>query len=242
MSVVGEVVDRKERPAYVQFERRAVEDKAASRREGKSISRDVDYALVTPPYSKDIFEQKVDVWLSQMDQEVSNGRLPRDWYERYKQSYEHWRRGEEMPLNGTPIKGWGVLSPAQQKNLIALHIYTVEDLAAVNDEGMRRVGMGAGELRDKAKAWLSQTGDKGPLTMEIAAVKEENRSLKVRNEHLEAKIKELAEAVETLRRGGLTQQFFDRPTQAQDQAISASEILPEDTPKRGRRKQAETPI
>lgn len=223
MSVVGEMVDRKERPAYVRFERRAVEDKSASVREGRFVSKDLDFALVTPPYSRDVFEQVAKDWFAQMKREVAARRLPAEWYERYVDSYERWKRGEEMPLNGTPIKGWGVLSPAQQKNLITLNILTVEDLAAVNDEGIRRIGMGGSELRDRAKAWLSQTKDKGPLTMENAALKAENRALKAQLEQLDARVKDLAGRLEVIQRGGLDrEQHFDPRVSA---SIEASDII-----------------
>lgn len=241
MSTVGDMQERKERPAYVRFDRRPIEDRAASEREGRYVAKDIDYALVTPPYSRDVFEQEANEWLAQMRRESQTGRLPVEWYERYEEAYRRWKKGEEMPLSGTPIKGWPVLSPAQQKNLTSMNILTVEDLAAVNDEGKRRIGMGAQDLCDKAKAWLAQTKDKGPLTMENASLKAENRALKTQNEQLEIRVKELAERVEILQRGGLDRAtHFERP---QTETITASDII-EDEPapqKRGK-KQTEAPI
>lgn len=223
MSTVGLMNDRKERPAYVRFVRRAVEDRAAPSIGGRWPKRDVDYALVTPPYSKDVFEAVATEWLDQMGVEVRNGRLPEEWHDRYRQQYEKWKIGEEMPLDGEPIKGWGVISPAQQANLIALNIRTVEDLAGVNDEGVRRIGMGSGELRDKAKAWISQLKDKGPLTQENAMLRGENISLKATVEQLQARNKELAERLEILQRGGLERgTHFDRP--AVDGGLSAKDL------------------
>ena len=222
MSAVGEMLERKERPAYVRFERRPVEDRNACTSAGKFMSKDVDYALVTPPYSRDVFEQVASDWLTNMRREVDNGRLPQDWYEKYVAAYDRWKKGEEIPLDGTAIKGWAILSPAQQTNLVALNIRTVEDLAVINDEGMRRIGMGAMDLRDKAKAWLSQTKDKGPLTMENAALKVENRALKAKNEELEARVKELAERLEILQRGSTD---VLRPAAQTTADITAADII-----------------
>lgn len=219
---------REDRPAYVRFQRRPIEDRSAGQREGRYVAKDVDYVLVTPPYSRDVFEQVATDWLAQMKKDAMNGRLPQEWYERYEQAYERWKKGEEMPLNGTPIKGWPVVSPAQQQNLVALNILTVEDLAAANDEGRRRIGMGAQDLCDKAKAWLSQSKDKGPLTMELSALKAENRSLKTRNEELEIRVRDLAERVEILQRGGLLREHFEERA---PEAIAASDIIP-DQPQR----------
>jgi len=228
MSSVGMMNDRKDRPAYVRFVRRAVEDRSVKSVNGRWPKKDVDYALVTPPYSKDVFEAVATEWLEQMGAEVRNGRLPEEWLDRYRQQYEKWTLGQEMPLDGEPILGWGVISPAQQSNLVAINIRTVEDLAGCNDEGVRRIGMGGGELRDKAKAWLSQMKDKGPLTQENATLRGENIAMKATIESLTARNKELAERIEIMQRGGLERGVhFERPAE-----IAPSDILPEPEQKR----------
>lgn len=188
---VGELISREERPAYVRFERRPMEDKAASIREGRYVAKDVDFALVTPPYSKDCVEYKVEQWLINMDRNVRAGRIPEKWADQWKASYNSWKNGQEMPLSGTPIKGWGVLSPAQQQTLIAMNCLTVEDLAGINDEGLRRIGMGAIELRDKAKNWLASMKDHGAVTVQLAAMEQENRNLAATVEALKAQVEAL---------------------------------------------------
>ena len=189
---VNDLVNREERPAYVQFERRAIEDKPASIKEGRYIAKDVDYALITPAYSKDCMEQKVDQWLSNVERNLRDGRIPQTWADQWKESLKRWKEGQEMPLNGTPIKGWGVISPAQQATLIGINCRTVEDLAAINDEGIRRVGMGAIELRDKAKNWLASMNDHGAISVKMAAMEQENRILK-------ASLETMAKQVDALR-------------------------------------------
>lgn len=212
--VVG-MEDRKERPAYVRFERVAVEDKAASLREGHYVARDVDMANVTPPYSKDVFKTKASSWFATLEQDVQNGRIDPRWVEDYKAAYARWKAGEELPLNGTPIKGWGVISPAQQETLIRMNVLTVEDLAAMNDEGIRRVGMGGNDLKNKAGAWLAQLKDKGPLTQEVASIKAENLLLKT-------SVETLTKQVEALMAQGHMQASAEPA--AQD-SIGASDIL-----------------
>lgn len=237
---VGDMSERKDRPAFLRFQRRAVEDRSIKHPSGGWARKDVDYAMVTPPYSRDVFEQEANDWLQQMKTEVTNGRLPEQWYERYVMTYEKWKLGQEMPLDGEPIQGWGVISPAQQANLIALGIRTIEDLAAVNDEGCRRIGMGAGELRDKAKAWLSQMKDKGPLTQENALLKGENAALKGENESLKARVKDLAQRLEMVQRGEAAINAYTQQPQRQE-GIEASDIMPEpEAPRRGRPRKAET--
>lgn len=219
---VGDLIKREDRPAYVRFQRRSMQDHAASLAAGKYVAKDVDYALITPPYSKDVVELKVDRWMTTMADDVRNERLPTAWREQYVDAYERWKKGEELPLNGTPIKGWGVLSPAQQENLIRVGVLTVEDLAGINDEGMRRVGMGSVDLKNKATAWLSQLADKGPLTMEIAALKRANAEKDGQLEALTKKIELLTRDVMASQFRAQAQPVIEREPEP---SIQASDIL-----------------
>lgn len=188
-STVGTVLDKQQEiPAYVRFEQRAVQDLSVKDR---YAAKDVDFVIITPPYSKDEIIKKVPAWLEGLDAHVRNGRLRQDWADSYKMQYKAWKEGREAPLEGTPIKGWPVISPAQQATLIDMKVMTVESLAAMNDEGMRRFGMGGTDLKNKAVAWLAQANDKGPLTMENARLRREVEVLMGSIKNLEDKIEAL---------------------------------------------------
>lgn len=201
---------------YVRFERTAIEDVAATRDAGHYVAKDVDVAHITPPYSKDIIKHKVVNWFTKLEGDVRNERIPREWVDKYKAAYAAWQKGQELPLDGFPIRGWGVCSPAQQETLIKLHILTVEQLAAANDEGIRRIGMGGIDLKNKAEAWLKQLSKAGKPTIEIAALKKENESLSNSVASLEKRISELTNLVE---QSGILKQA---PMTA---AINASDLM-----------------
>lgn len=192
---VGILTDREERPAYVQFECRTVEDKQASIREGRYVAKDVDFALVTPSYSKDCVEYKVAQWLINIDRNLREERIPQKWADHWREAYKRWKAGQEMPLNGTPVKGWGVISPAQQAMLVAMNCLTVEDLAAANDEGLRRMGMGSVDLRNKAKTWLASMSDHGGVTVKMAALEQENAVLTASVESMQKQLDALKSMV-----------------------------------------------
>ena len=213
---VGDIIDRDERPAYVQFERRAVEDKPESEKQGLSISKDVDFVKVTPPYSKDCYVQQVDVWFKNVENNVKNNRTPQLWLDHWKQAYEAFLKGQDAPLLGTPIRDWSAISPAQIKNLIHLNILTIEDLANANDEGLKRIGMGAVELRNKARNWLQAANDHGPLVMKVTALENENNQLKGTIESLQNKIQALTQQI-----GNIANQNL----QIIPEGISAEEII-----------------
>jgi hypothetical protein len=223
MSEFAQVLDRKDRPAYVRFERVPMEDKAGTLKAGHYVAKDVDFALITPPYSKDVYKTKVDQWFKNLDQDAAMERIPPQWVEQYKQSYRLWKSGQEMPLTGTAIKGWGVISPAQQEMLIKVNILTVEDLAAANEEGLRAIGMGSVDLKNKAGAWLTQLKDKGPLTIEVAALKNQNAQLQSTVEALTTKVDELSAALNT------NQNVAPSPARAAT-GITADDILEQPEP------------
>lgn len=185
---VGDLIVREERPPYVRFERQVVEDKAASLAAGHYVGKDVDFVMVTPSGSKDEMVSKVDRWFENTERNVRDGRMNPKWLDLWKEGYKKWKNGQEMPLNGTAIRGWGLISPALQETLIRMHCMTIEDLAALNDEGMRRVGMGAMELKNKAKNWLQAMKDHGPIASQITALEQENKILKSQIDTLGAQV------------------------------------------------------
>ena len=191
MSTVNDIVDREERPPYVRFERRSIEDKKRSLQAGHYVGKDVDFALITPPYSKDCVEISVSRWFENQQRYVMSGRTPKAWLDNWKNGYEAWKKGEEIPIDGTPVKTWQAISPAQAKTIVAAGILTVEDLAGCNDEGLRRLGMGGRDLINRAKSWVKGSSDIGKLALENANLLKENESQKITIESLEGKIREL---------------------------------------------------
>ncbi len=178
MSIVNDLERDDDRPAYVRFERRSVPDKEATLAAGHHVAKDEDYVVITPPYSKDAIPMKVSAWLTKIDANLKAGRANLKHVEYHKQCYKNWIEGQEPPLDGTSVKEWNALSPAQCANLISAGCKTIEDLAQANDEALRRIGMGANDLKNKAKAWLQAAKDHGPLTDQVTQLQNENGQLK----------------------------------------------------------------
>lgn len=183
-------------PPYVTFEKRAVEDRDASIEHGKAMSKDVDYALITPMGSKDRVERVVSDWFEMLKREVVDGRFPQEWLTAFQKAYEAWKNDQEIPVGGTPIKQWTYLSPAQVKNLLVWHIRTVEDIASANEETIRRLGMGGYSIVQAAKDFLSMSSDpKNKTVGELAALRASVETLKASNEALQTKFAEAQAAL-----------------------------------------------
>lgn len=166
---------KEDRPSYVRFEKRAIEDRALSISNGHYTTVDQDFAIITPHGTSDEIPRVVKDWFSYLDAQERANRVPAKFVEYYKECYERWKKGEEAPLNGTPIKEWPPLSPSERANLITIRIYTVEDLANANEDTLRQIGMGGRAMQQKAENWLKSATDQGKMAEAMYALQVENK-------------------------------------------------------------------
>jgi len=160
-----------QRPPFVTFEQRAVEDRNASIKIGGMVMRDEDFVIVMQPGSKDTVEKRALDWLAQIERAAANGTFPADWATHFRRRYETWNEGHECAAElGMPIREWPSLSKAQAENVLAAGCRTVEDVAAANEQILHRIGMGARELQQKARNYLASR-DANKAAEEITALK-----------------------------------------------------------------------
>lgn len=197
-------MSKEARAPYVVFETRAEEDRLSTIENGCYTSHDVDYAIITPPGSRDRIEKKVEEWFSQLADHKESARqgepvrIPESWILQYETMYSSWKKGNEAPVNGTSIKMWPVLSPSQIKNLISVNIMTIEDLAGANEEALKRVGLGSRLLKQQAQAWMDSSTKTSLVADELLQLRSDNEAMLLKNKTLESNIKELTEQVSQL--------------------------------------------
>lgn len=175
------------RPPFVEFFIDAVHDPVRSVEMGYRVTKDREMVRIVQPGSKDDLIKPAAEWLKQIKDKSLTGAhdaMKDEWISGFFNKFEMWKKGLDAPLMGTSVKQWPLLSPAQVQNLLACHIQTIEDVAEMTETAMIQYGMGARELKEKAKDWL-----KGKEIAD-AAVKE-NSSLKEEIEILKAQIAEL---------------------------------------------------
>lgn len=82
--------------------------------------------------------------------------------------YEAWKKGQEDPVDGTPLSAWPGVTRGQVDQLKSLHIRTVQDVAALTDSDLERVGMGARRLRDLARAFVKAADQDADISAALA--------------------------------------------------------------------------
>lgn len=183
-----EVGVMKARPPHVRFLKVAVEDRNKSIEAGHPVYEDVDHVVITPQGSKDSVTKTAKEWLENSDLQVREERLPPDWAEKFHGAYDHWKRGEEIPVEGTALANWPAISAGELATCKGIHILTVEDLATANDEGIRRLGMGGLELKKRARKYLDASAGPGKLLAENSALMQKLTDTETRREELERRL------------------------------------------------------
>lgn len=164
---------------FLQFEQRAIEVAAA---DGTRTFKDVDFALLTPMGNNGPIEREVNQeLLSQWNEQGYNNRVSH---------YEAWKKGNEAPLDGIPIKQWPVATAAEVKICVENRILTVQQLAAASMDAVKRLGLGGVTLQNKAKNYLNDEPAK--LVAKVAA-------LEVRVTSLEEELKRMYDENDSLR-------------------------------------------
>lgn len=106
-------------------------------------------------------------------------------------AYEAWKRGQEIPDNGTPLAAWPGVTREQVEILRGNGYRTVEELAAANDSAINRIQLpGARNLVEQAKAFLA-AADKSKVASELAQKDEQIAQLKADQDELKAMIEQL---------------------------------------------------
>lgn len=202
------------RPPFVQFENRPIEDRAASLAAGYRVMRDVPFIIIVPHGSegKTRIENRYEDWLKKVrgrggEQRAAGAgadtpamveaRFPQIWLDRIQAAFEAWKKGEELEIEGTPLRNWPVISKAQLGNCEGIHIRSVEELAGATDDTVARLGMGGMQLRQRARDWLkSQSGDAGRLSLQLEAQRVQIEALETANAALRERVQELEAQVQ----------------------------------------------
>jgi hypothetical protein len=167
-AALSAVTSNEQRP-YVRFEYRPVEDRTVPSTDGVTHLKDMAWAVIRAPGSRDSVEKLAEDWLNGLPQLAKDGRIPPSWPSEYRNAFSEWVKTGETPVDGTAIRTWPPLRPAAREMLLSMGVVTVEQLASANEEIVNRLGMGGVSTRQMAQNWLKEAKTTGALAQELEA-------------------------------------------------------------------------
>ena len=96
---------------------------------------------------------------------VSRAGMQMTYAEEYPQYYEAFKKNEADFVSGTPLIAAPFIQSAKRAELKGLNIITVEQLAGLDDRAIKKIGMGARELVEQAKAYMDASGNIAEVTV-----------------------------------------------------------------------------
>lgn len=165
------------RPPYFDFDARSIEKRKTIEEGGALYYEHVDFIIITPHGSKDRIERVWTEYEAYLRGLVKNNMYPPSWLKWFQDGHSEWKAGRDLPINGTPIRNWPVLTTGEVKALVNAKILTVEDLAAANEAMIQMLGMGGRALKQKAVDWITAKATDAPTVELISALRVQNEML-----------------------------------------------------------------
>ena len=106
-------------------------------------------------------------------------------------AYEAWLKGQEAPVEGTPIDVLPFLPPPLIDHYKQLHLRTAEELSEATDADLERMGMGARKFRDMARQYIDNAPG-ADTAARIAVLEQERDTLSQQVQELTEQVNQLA--------------------------------------------------
>lgn len=134
---------------------------------------------------------------------------------RWPKAYAAFKEGQEMPITGTPLEQWPMMTRSMVLKLKSLGFRSVEDVSRMTEHAMPEVGMGARGLKMKAAAYVDAAASQAITSKAL----DDSEYFKMRCGELEGANKEL---MEQLRQFGERLRYMEQNTQFQEQNIAST--------------------
>lgn len=132
-------------------------------------------------------------WLEKLQFQLKAGNITEDYYEHCKKAFDRFKGSNELPGSGYALINWRGIDPATRDKLLGMGINTVERVAAMTEEAMTHLGMGARSIKAKAEAFVMQNNAPEQAAIEMTLIKQQNEQMGEQLSAMAAKLAELSE-------------------------------------------------
>lgn len=157
----------------VVFKNHSLPNPAKSKEKGRPIYDDMEICEIRYPGDRnrvsvfpahDFTQYKID------DEDGSSRQVT--YAERFAKQYQRFKAKEAQVKEGTPLEELTFLSAAKRSELKGLNIYTAEDLAGLDGQPLKQLGMGGRQIKTQAQAYLDRADNTSLVTKQAAEIEE----------------------------------------------------------------------
>ncbi|MBO9441380.1 hypothetical protein J7363_04700 [Phaeobacter italicus] len=140
----------------VEFFMHAVPNPRETKAQGRPIYEDKEYIRIRFPA-----DNKRELVASAHEKHYNpHAKEQMTYAERFKPAYDAFKSdGDLEGVHGTPLVELTILTAAKRAELVAQNIKTVEQLAGLPDNAIKKLGMGTRDLVDSAKTYLERAAN-----------------------------------------------------------------------------------
>ena len=171
------------------FKHHAIKNEGASLKEGRPIYDDIEIVEIRFPGSRNSMSVFPALAFSHWREDPQTGEQIQVTYaERFYRQYQQFKAHNQQTKSGTPLTQVRFITEARRAELRALNIYTVEQLAHIDGQELKNLGLNGRELKNQAEEYIAAAKVHAPDAQMVAELEQ----LKARNAILEEDAKHLA--------------------------------------------------
>ena len=178
----------------VRFYQREVENEYLTSQEGRPIKYMADFVRIEIPGN---MTSVIDTFAN----DDHKKRFPIQWAQFLNEKTDGKNDGEAQ---GTLLRDWSLLTPAQASELKHWKFYTVEQIANASDQHIMQLGMLVGmsplAFRDKARAYLTQAKDSSYSMKQAEEIRKRDQEIEDLKHQMQ-QMNEMMQRIEPVKRG-----------------------------------------
>ena len=172
----------------VVFKQHPIPNAQKSAEEGRLICDDMEVCEIRAPGSRNSTVQPAHVRARWVGDQYGGDQREITYAELFAYQYKQFKEKLQQTIRGTPLAAAPFLTAARRAELNALHIYTVEQLAAVDGQELKNLGPNGRDLKNQAEEYITTSKAAAPGTTQLQA---ELDALRARNQVLEDDVEAL---------------------------------------------------
>ena len=171
-------VDRKntDDALVVIFKNAAIPNDAKTAAEGRPVFDDMEVCEIRAPGSRNTTVQPATAVSHWITDPITGGQTKLTYAERFRRQYRQFKEAQHQTIAGTPLDYAPFLTEARRAELRALNVYTIDQLAGIDGQELKNLGVGGRDMKNRAIEYLEEAKTKSVHTR----LAQENEALRAR--------------------------------------------------------------